>query len=46
MSTPMSKRNLWMLRGVVTLASVGVVTLLAWLFLPPSFGAFVSVVPS
>ena len=43
MSTPMSKRNLWMLRGIVTLASVGVVTLLAWLFLPPSFGTFVSV---
>ena len=43
MSTPMSKRKLWMLRGIVTLTSVGVVTLLAWLFLPPSFGAFVSV---
>ena len=43
MSAPMSKRKLWMLRGIVTLASVGVVTLLAWLFLPPSYGAFVSV---
>ena len=43
MSTPMSKRNLWMLRGIVTLASVAVVTLLAWMFLPPSFGTFVSV---
>ena len=32
-----------MLRGVVTLVLVGVVTLLAWLFLPPSFGTFMSV---
>ena len=43
MSTPMSKRNLWMLRGVVTLVLIGVVSLLGWLFLPPSFGTFVSV---
>ena len=39
----MSKRNLWMLRGIVTLVLVSVVTLLAWLFLPPSFGTFMSV---
>ena len=32
-----------MLRGIVTLVLVGVVTLLAWLFLPPSFGTFMSV---
>ena len=43
MSIPISKRNLWMLRGVATLVLVGVLSLLAWLFLPPSFGAFVSV---
>ena len=43
MSNPISKRNLCMLRGVVTLASVGIMTLLAWLFLPQSFGTFVSV---
>ena len=43
MSTPMSKRKLWMLRGVATLVSVGILSLLAWLFLPPSFGTFISV---
>ena len=32
-----------MLRGIVTLALVGILSLLAWLFLPPSFGTFISV---